>query len=67
MSARLFRCRECGYLFKTAPEGWARNADLMCPGCGSDDVSIVVGLPEPETVHTLTLQAKNRERKQASA
>ena len=42
MSARVFRCRECGYPFKTAAEGWARNADLMCPACGSDDVTIVV-------------------------
>ena len=45
MSARAFRCRECGYPFKTADRGWARDAALMCPACGSADVSILVTSP----------------------
>jgi Zn finger protein HypA/HybF involved in hydrogenase expression len=40
MTARTFRCRECGYPFKTSGEGWERHAALMCPACGSPDVSI---------------------------
>lgn len=51
MSARLFRCRECGYPFKTAAEGWARNACLMCPACGSDDVMIVVDIMPERPVY----------------
>ena len=50
MTAREFRCRECGYPFKTAAQGWARDAALMCPACGSPDVSIRVALPRRETV-----------------
>lgn len=45
MTAREFRCRECGYPFKTADRGWARDADLMCPSCGSPDVTILVSTP----------------------
>ena len=56
MSARVFRCRECGYPFKTAAEGWARNADLMCPACGSDDVTIVVELARPAAVYSAPSQ-----------
>ena len=52
MSARMFRCRECGYPFKTAAEGWDRHADLMCPACGSDDVTIVVELARADAVPT---------------
>ena len=40
MSAHAFRCRECDYPFKTAGEGWERHTALMCPACGSADVSI---------------------------
>ena len=40
MTTRAFRCRECGYPFKTAEQGWERDASLMCPACGSADVSI---------------------------
>jgi putative FmdB family regulatory protein len=50
MTAREFRCRECGYPFKTADQGWARDAALMCPACGSADVSILVTLPQREAV-----------------
>jgi putative FmdB family regulatory protein len=50
MIAREFRCRECGYLFRTAEQGWARDAALMCPACGSGDVSILVSLPRREPV-----------------
>jgi putative FmdB family regulatory protein len=50
MIAREFRCRECGYPFKTAEQGWARDAALMCPACGSPDVSILVTLPRREAV-----------------
>jgi DNA-directed RNA polymerase subunit RPC12/RpoP len=45
MTARTFRCRECGYPFKTADEGWARDAALMCPACGSSDVNILTLVP----------------------
>jgi Zn finger protein HypA/HybF involved in hydrogenase expression len=41
MTTRAFRCRECGYPFKTAAEGWERHAALMCPACGGADVSIL--------------------------
>lgn len=40
MTTRAFRCRECGYPFKNAEQGWERAAALMCPACGSADVSI---------------------------
>jgi DNA-directed RNA polymerase subunit RPC12/RpoP len=42
VSAREFRCADCGYPFKTADEGWARRIDLMCPSCGSADLDIVM-------------------------
>ncbi len=45
MNAREFRCGECGYPFKTAEQGWARDAALMCPACGSSDVTILVSPP----------------------
>lgn len=45
MTARAFRCRECGYPFKTADKGWARDAALMCPACGSPDVNILSAVP----------------------
>jgi putative FmdB family regulatory protein len=45
MSARAFRCRECGYPFKIAEQGWARDVALMCPACGSADVSILLSSP----------------------
>ncbi len=50
MQAREFRCRECGYPFRTADEGWARDTDLMCPACGSSDVTIMVPPPRREGV-----------------
>jgi hypothetical protein len=50
MTARAFRCRECGYPFKTAEKGWARDVALMCPACGSADVSILVALPGGDAV-----------------
>jgi hypothetical protein len=45
MTVRAFRCRECGYPFRTAEQGWARDAALMCPACGSTDVSILAAPP----------------------
>jgi len=56
MTAREFRCRECGYPFKTAEQGWARDAALMCPACGSTDVSIVDSPPRPEPVRMRAIQ-----------
>jgi DNA-directed RNA polymerase subunit RPC12/RpoP len=50
MTARAFRCRECGYPFKTADQGWARDAALMCPACGSPDVNIRSAVPEQTPV-----------------
>ncbi len=50
MTARTFRCRECGYPFKTAEQGWARDAALMCPACGSTDVSIEEPPAQPAPV-----------------
>jgi putative FmdB family regulatory protein len=58
MTAREFRCRECGYPFKTAAQGWARDAALMCPACGSPDVSILVALPLRETVRMTAAEQK---------
>lgn len=55
MTARTFRCRECGYPFKTADEGWARDATLMCPACGSADVDILTVVP---TSTRTTMRAK---------
>jgi len=63
MTARAFRCRECGYPFKTADEGWARDAALMCPACGSPDVTILTALPSstPPTMRA-TQGASSEER-----
>jgi putative FmdB family regulatory protein len=58
MTAREFRCRECGYPFKTADQGWARDAALMCPACGSSDVSILVSLPRREPVRMIATEQR---------
>ncbi len=58
MSARAFRCRECGYPFKIAEQGWARDVALMCPACGSADVSILLSAPRWSGV---TMTAVERE------
>ena len=58
MSAREFRCRECGYPFKTAEQNWARDMALMCPACGSADVSILLSAPRWSGV---TMTAAQRE------
>ncbi|GEM_PF-1283769 len=43
MSGREYVCGDCGHHFGT-PEGEAVNARaLMCPSCGSIDLSIVTG------------------------
>jgi len=48
MPGREYVCVDCGHRFGT-PEGEATNARaLMCPGCGSIDLSIVhVERPAP--------------------
>ena len=58
MTAREFRCRECGHPFRTADRGWARDADLMCPACGSSDVSILVTLPRHESVRMVATEER---------
>ena len=39
MAASGFRCSECGWVFRTEPEGLDRRM-LMCPSCGSYDLEI---------------------------
>ena len=56
MTAREFRCRECGYPFKTAEQGWARDASLMCPACGSPDVSILVTMPRRDPAYMAAVE-----------
>jgi DNA-directed RNA polymerase subunit RPC12/RpoP len=42
MPGREYACGDCGHIFGT-PEGEARSAHaLMCPSCGSIDLSIVI-------------------------
>jgi hypothetical protein len=50
MPSRDFICGECGHRFGT-PEGQAVNArTLMCPSCGSIDLSIVTVEHAPRIV-----------------
>jgi DNA-directed RNA polymerase subunit RPC12/RpoP len=50
MPGKVYVCGECGHHFAT-PEGEAFNARaLMCPGCGSIDLSIVAGEDAPRIV-----------------
>ncbi len=66
MTARTFRCRECGYPFKTADEGWARDAALMCPACGSSDVNILTLVP-PSTRTTMRATESTAARSRVAA
>jgi DNA-directed RNA polymerase subunit RPC12/RpoP len=50
MPRREYVCGECGHRFGT-PEGQAVNVrTLMCPGCGSIDLTIVNGEHTPRIV-----------------
>jgi DNA-directed RNA polymerase subunit RPC12/RpoP len=50
MSRRDYVCADCGHRFGT-PEGEAINAHaLMCPSCGSIDLSIVMVEHAPRIV-----------------
>lgn len=57
MTARAFRCHECGYPFRTAEQGWARDASLMCPACGSIDVEILAAGPRWDGVTMTAAEA----------
>ena len=58
MPRRQYVCGECGHRFGT-PEGEALNARaLMCPGCGSIDLSIAESAPAPVIVMRATLPAR---------
>jgi Zn finger protein HypA/HybF involved in hydrogenase expression len=36
-----FICRECGHMFKTAPEQFGSQAERMCPSCGGIDLEVI--------------------------
>jgi DNA-directed RNA polymerase subunit RPC12/RpoP len=58
MPGREYVCGECGHHFGT-PEGEAINARaLMCPSCGSIDLSIVAAEHAPLIVMRATEPAK---------
>ena len=58
MPSREYVCGDCGHRFGT-PEGEARNARaLMCPSCGSIDLSIVTVERTPVIVMRATEPAK---------
>jgi DNA-directed RNA polymerase subunit RPC12/RpoP len=58
MPRREYICGECGHRFGT-PEGEALNARaLMCPGCGSIDLSIAEPAPAPVIVMRATQPAR---------
>ncbi len=68
MPGRDYVCSDCGHIFGT-PEGEASNARaLMCPSCGSIDLSIVMVDHAPRIVMRAMEPAKagDRQRKSGS-
>lgn len=55
MSGRQYECAECGHVFRT-PDSMPRDTrSLMCPACGSSDLTIAaVRQPAPVVMRAKT-------------